>query len=85
MCDNIIYTDWSKDNFFKAIVSIVGKTNVPKKIGIELLKNSPGVKLQEGNIKPNEPCPCGSGKKYKKCCALRLNLYASLEEGSFFC
>ena len=18
--------------------------------------------------KPNEPCPCGSGKKYKKCC-----------------
>ena len=44
-----------------------------KKVGIELLKNSPGVKVQEGNIKPNEPCPCGSGKKYKKCCALRLN------------
>jgi len=20
---------------------------------------------------PNEPCPCGSGKKYKKCCALK--------------
>ncbi|MFH1761150.1 MAG: SEC-C metal-binding domain-containing protein [bacterium] len=20
-------------------------------------------------IKPNAPCPCGSGKKYKKCCA----------------
>ncbi len=19
----------------------------------------------------NEPCPCGSGKKYKKCCALK--------------
>ncbi len=19
-------------------------------------------------VKPNEPCPCGSGKKYKKCC-----------------
>ena len=19
-------------------------------------------------IYPNEPCPCGSGKKYKKCC-----------------
>ena len=19
-------------------------------------------------IRPNEPCPCGSGKKYKKCC-----------------
>ncbi len=21
-----------------------------------------------GKIGPNEPCPCGSGKKYKKCC-----------------
>jgi len=21
-----------------------------------------------GRIKPNEPCPCGSGQKYKKCC-----------------
>jgi uncharacterized protein YchJ len=19
-------------------------------------------------VKPNAPCPCGSGKKYKKCC-----------------
>ncbi|MBQ6856064.1 MAG: SEC-C domain-containing protein, partial [Lachnospiraceae bacterium] len=19
-------------------------------------------------IYPNDPCPCGSGKKYKKCC-----------------
>ncbi len=44
-----------------------------KKIGAELLKNSPGAKVQAGKIKPNEPCPCGSGKKYKKCCALKLN------------
>jgi preprotein translocase subunit SecA len=21
----------------------------------------------------NDPCPCGSGKKYKKCCYLRQN------------
>jgi len=21
----------------------------------------------------NEPCPCGSGKKYKRCCALKVN------------
>ncbi|MFR8386552.1 MAG: SEC-C metal-binding domain-containing protein, partial [Blautia massiliensis (ex Durand et al. 2017)] len=20
---------------------------------------------------PNDPCPCGSGKKYKKCCGRR--------------
>ena len=22
----------------------------------------------EGKVRPNDPCPCGSGKKYKKCC-----------------
>ena len=44
-----------------------------KKLGQELLKNTPGLKVQEGKIKPNDPCPCGSGKKYKKCCALMLN------------
>ncbi len=25
-------------------------------------------KRDEGNVGRNEPCPCGSGKKYKKCC-----------------
>lgn len=25
------------------------------------------------DIKRNDPCPCGSGKKYKKCCALKGN------------
>ena len=23
-----------------------------------------------GKVKPNEKCPCGSTKKYKKCCGL---------------
>ena len=26
------------------------------------------VRREAKKIKPNEPCPCGSGKKYKKCC-----------------
>ena len=34
-CDNVIYTDWKKDNFLKAIVSIIGKDEPPKNIGIE--------------------------------------------------
>jgi len=34
-CDNIIYTDWKKDNYLKAIVSIVGKDKPPKNIAIE--------------------------------------------------
>jgi len=34
-CDNIIYTDWKRDNFLKAIVSIIGRDDLPKTIGIE--------------------------------------------------
>ena len=34
-CDNIIYTDWKRDNFFKSIVSTIGKDASPKSIGVE--------------------------------------------------
>jgi len=27
--------------------------------------------VKETKIYPNDPCPCGSGKKYKKCCGRR--------------
>ena len=30
--------------------------------------NSPPSRRTEPRIGRNEPCPCGSGKKYKKCC-----------------
>ena len=29
------------------------------------------VKRKSPKIKPNSPCPCGSGEKYKKCCGLK--------------
>ena len=35
VCDNIIYTDWKRDNFLKAIVECIGSHNPPKSIGIE--------------------------------------------------
>lgn len=28
--------------------------------------------VKEKKIYPNDPCPCGSGRKYKKCCGKRL-------------
>ena len=28
-------------------------------------------KITEKKVYPNDPCPCGSGKKYKKCCGRR--------------
>jgi len=35
VCDNIIYTDWKRDNFLKAIEAVVGKSKTSKNIGIE--------------------------------------------------
>ena len=34
-CENIIYTDWKKDNFLKAITSIIDENKISKNIGIE--------------------------------------------------
>jgi preprotein translocase subunit SecA len=28
------------------------------------------IKREVKKIYPNDPCPCGSGKKYKKCCGI---------------
>ena len=35
---------------------------------LELLLNPPQTRVAEAKVGRNEPCPCGSGKKYKKCC-----------------
>ena len=34
--------------------------------GCEMNPKAPTVRLQK--VGRNEPCPCGSGKKHKKCC-----------------
>ena len=36
----------------------------------ELIKNTEKVEpiKSDGQVGRNDPCPCGSGKKYKKCC-----------------
>ncbi|MDZ7580965.1 MAG: PBPRA1643 family SWIM/SEC-C metal-binding motif protein [Deltaproteobacteria bacterium] len=35
---------------------------------LEILLNPPKTRRIEKKIGRNAPCPCGSGKKYKKCC-----------------
>jgi SWIM/SEC-C metal-binding protein len=35
---------------------------------LEILLNRPKPKIAEKKVGRNEPCPCGSGNKYKKCC-----------------
>ena len=44
-----------------------------KKSGTELLESGPKMAMFDKKIKPNDPCSCGSGKKFKKCCANKLN------------
>ena len=35
---------------------------------LELLLNPPQPKIAEKKVGRNDPCTCGSSKKYKKCC-----------------
>ncbi|MHA1377259.1 MAG: SEC-C metal-binding domain-containing protein [Candidatus Helarchaeota archaeon] len=39
------------------------------------MKLPPLKKLQPKKIGRNEPCQCGSGKKYKKCCGSYKNRF----------
>lgn len=44
-------------------------TDQPEDIAdLETLLNWPKPQEAEKKVGRNEPCPCGSGKKYKKCC-----------------
>ncbi|MBO8093926.1 MAG: SEC-C domain-containing protein, partial [Prosthecochloris sp.] len=45
----------------------VEKTEAYENKSDNTLKKEP-VKRQGDKIGRNDPCPCGSGKKYKKCC-----------------
>ena len=45
------------------------KPEKPEDIGdLEILLDPIKPKIAEKKLGRNEPCPCGSGKKYKKCC-----------------
>ena len=34
----------------------------------EQAAKKPVIRKTDKKVGPNDPCPCGSGKKYKKCC-----------------
>jgi SWIM/SEC-C metal-binding protein len=54
-------------NGFKYTIEI--DENKPEDISdLEILLNWPKPKEAEKKVGRNEPCPCGSGKKHKKCC-----------------
>ncbi len=58
---------------WKVIVGV--EPDKPEDISdVEKLLNSNMLKATKIKIGRNEPCPCGSGKKYKKCCMLVQNI-----------
>jgi len=55
-----LYADISVDTSEGAVEAIAELTTV---------LNRESAVIREKTPTPNEPCSCGSGKKYKKCCA----------------
>jgi len=52
---------------WKVIVGI--EPNKPEDISdVERLLHPPEAAQAQTRVGRNDPCPCGSGKKYKKCC-----------------
>ena len=53
----------------KAVARKLHLSNVTVNDPAKRTEQGKGVTVVKGKkVGPNEPCPCGSGKKYKKCC-----------------
>ena len=71
-----------KETTVRRIMSVVLKQDPIKRVQVakgdiasvggdaSSMKKKPVVKNKTEKIGRNDPCPCGSGKKYKKCCGL---------------
>lgn len=74
--DGIIFeSDEQVEKFTSIITDVWNHTRMILNRGHKpyemVMKGLDDTSIQRKNIKkiyPNEPCPCGSGKKYKKCC-----------------
>ncbi len=72
--------DWLGDRFAKKKkdkkledLALKGKTADEIEAEKKLIKETKKVDPLESKGEPgrNDPCPCGSGKKYKKCCGAK--------------
>jgi hypothetical protein len=57
----------------QAMLRELGLAGEPSTGPVSVLREAPGPKPSataspDGKVGRNDPCPCGSGKKYKKCC-----------------
>lgn len=49
-------------------VTVERSENGEVKQGVERVNNKAKPVKSAGKVGRNDPCPCGSGKKYKNCC-----------------
>jgi len=51
-------------------VSLAEQPQQPQPVEVSGARNKPGLpaEARKAKVGRNDPCPCGSGKKYKKCC-----------------
>ncbi|MFA5086802.1 MAG: preprotein translocase subunit SecA [Candidatus Paceibacterota bacterium] len=61
------YENLLVNNIMKAAVSQPAQGQTQNQTMVEERKNQDD-NVKNGEISRNDPCPCGSGKKYKKCC-----------------
>jgi len=46
-------------------------------------ENDPDRPVRSDKVDRNAPCRCGSGRKYKKCCALKEGSFLTMLRGWF--
>lgn len=56
------------NDFYKVKTRLLEKAVARKRAEVTRLKQQNANLLAGHKVYPNDPCPCGSGKKYKKCC-----------------
>ncbi len=57
-----------RDEIIAELDRAYGKVRAAKKQPVYVAEGGVTYKRGAKKIMPNDPCPCGSGKKYKKCC-----------------
>ena len=59
-------------NFNEVQKRVLESSIARKKAEVERLTKEKDRLFYGHKVYPNEPCPCGSGRKYKKCCGRPL-------------
>ena len=73
-----------RDNTVRMLMTVVPRESVTKRVAVATATGESGgsdatpAKKQPvkagAKVGRNDPCPCGSGKKYKACCGANPNL-----------